>query len=139
MSKEMKANYVDHISIAVRNVAKAEGEFKKAFGWEVSGRYVDPDEKIRVSYFMVGPTAVEVMEDMDGTGEVSKFIAKHGEGVMVLSLNVDNCGAALKTLENNEADLIDHKPRFSKGLNRYFAFLHPRTYNVLTEVIDGKY
>jgi hypothetical protein len=59
--------------------------------------------------------------------------------VMVLSLNVDNCGAALKTLENNEADLIDHKPRFSKELNRYFAFLHPRTYNVLTEVIDGKY
>jgi methylmalonyl-CoA/ethylmalonyl-CoA epimerase len=139
MSEKMEANYVDHISIAVRSVARAEEEFKKTFGWEVSGRYADSDEKIRVSYFMVGPTAVEVMEDMDGTGEVSKFIAKHGEGVMVLSLNVDNCGAALKTLENNGADLIDHKPRFSKELNRYFAFLHPRTYGVLAEVIDGKY
>lgn len=105
----------------------------------MSGRYVDSGEKIRVSYFMVGPTAVEVMEDLDGTGEVAKYIAKHGEGVMVLSLNVDSCEAELKTLEKNGADLIDRKPRFSKELNRYFAFLHPRTYSVLAEVIDGKY
>jgi methylmalonyl-CoA/ethylmalonyl-CoA epimerase len=139
MSERVKANFVDHISIAVKNVAGAEEEFKKAFGWEVSGRYIDSGEKIRVSYFMVGPTAVEVMEDLDGTGEVAKFIAKHGEGVMVLSFNVDNCAAELKTLEGNGADLIDHTPRFSKELNRYFALLHPRTYGVLAEVIDGNY
>jgi methylmalonyl-CoA/ethylmalonyl-CoA epimerase len=139
MSEAVKANFVDHISIAVKDVAKAEDKFKKAFGWEISGRYTDSGEKIRVSYFMVGPTAVEVMEDLDGTGEVAKFIAKHGEGVMVLSLNVPNCAAELKILEDNGADLIDHKPRFSKELNRHFAFLHPRTYGVLTEVIDGHY
>jgi predicted enzyme related to lactoylglutathione lyase len=58
---------------------------------------------------------------------------------MVLSFNVDDCAAELKTLESNGADLIDHKPRFSKELNRYFALLHPRTYSVLAEVIDGNY
>ena len=139
MSERVKANFVDHISIAVKDVARAEEQFKKAFGWEVSGRYTDAGEKIRVSYFMVGPTAVEVMEDLDGTGEVEKFITKHGEGVMVLSFNVDDCAAELKTLESNGADLIDRKPRFSKELNRHFALLHPRTYNVLAEVIDGNY
>ncbi len=139
MSERVKANFVDHISIAVKDVARAEEQFKKAFGWEVSGRYADSGEKIQVSYFMVGPTAVELVEDLDGTGEVAKFITKHGEGVMVLSFNVDDCAAELKTLESNGADLIDHKPRFSKELNRYFALLHPRTYSVLAEVIDGTY
>jgi methylmalonyl-CoA/ethylmalonyl-CoA epimerase len=139
MSERVKANFVDHISIAVKDVARAEEQFKKAFGWEVSGRYADSGEKIQVSYFMVGPTAVELVEDLDGTGEVAKFITKHGEGVMVLSFNVDDCAAELKTLESNGADLIDHKPRFSKELNRYFALLHPRTYSVLAEVIDGNY
>ena len=139
MSEQVKANFVDHISIAVKDVAGAEEAFKKALGWEVAGRYIDSGEKIRVSYFMIGPTAVEVMEDLDGTGEVARFIAKRGEGVMVLSFNVDDCAAELKTLEGNEADLIDHKPRFSKELNRYFAMLHPRTYGVLTEIIDGSY
>jgi len=140
MSKEIKANFVDHISIAVRDVAKAENDFAEAFGWEVSGRYVDTGEKIRVSYFMVGSTAVEVMEDLDGSGEVAKFIERHGEGVMVLSFNVDSCGEALRTLMGNGAKVLDEKPRFAKELNRNFAFLHPKHYHgVLLEVIDGKY
>ena len=140
MSEKVKTNYVDHISIAVRDVAKAEKDFKEAFGWEVDGRYIDSGEKIRVSYFMVGPTAVEVMEDLDGSGEVSKFIERHGEGVMVLSFNVDECSTALETLKRNGAKVLDQEPRFSKELNRYFAFLHPKFYHgVLPEVIDGKY
>ncbi|OPY12401.1 MAG: Glyoxalase/Bleomycin resistance protein/Dioxygenase superfamily protein [Syntrophus sp. PtaB.Bin001] len=140
MPQKVKVNFVDHISIAVRDVAKAERDFAEAFGWEVSGRYVDTGEKIRVSYFMVGPTAVEVMEDLDGSGEVAKFIEKHGEGVMVLSFNVDNCGQALQALTENGAKLLDEKPRFAKELNRYFAFLHPKFYHgVLPEIIDGEY
>ena len=70
---------MDRISIVVKDVAGAEREFKKTFGWEVNGQYTDPGEKIRVGYFMVGPTAVELMEDLNGTGEVAKFIAKHGK------------------------------------------------------------
>lgn len=139
MSEMIKANYLDHVSIAVRDVKKAEENFRKAFGWEVDGRYVDEDEKIRVSYFLFGPTGVELMEDLDGTGEVAKFIEKHGEGVMVLSFNVDNCGQALEELRKNGAHLIDQEPRFSKPTNRYFGFLHPKTYGVLAEVIDGKF
>jgi len=140
MSEKLNTNHIDHISIAVKDLKKAEEDFKKAFGWEVDGRYSDYDEKIRVAYFMVGPTALEIMEDMDGTGEVAKFIEKHGEGIMVLSINVDNTFESLELLKRNGADLLDQKPRFAKELNRYFAFLHPRQcHGVLAEVIDGKY
>ncbi len=139
MSDTVAANYVDHVSIAVRSVEKAEENFKKAFGWEVSGRFVDVKENIRVSYFMVGSTGIELMEDLDGTGEVAKFIEKRGEGVMVLSFNVDDCGQALEKLKKNAAHMIDEKPRFSKETNRYFGFLHPKAYGVLAEVIDGTY
>jgi methylmalonyl-CoA/ethylmalonyl-CoA epimerase len=139
VSEMVKANYVDHVSIAVRSIKKVEENFKMAFGWQVDGTYVDEDEKIRVSYFLFGSTAVELMEDLDGTGEVAKFIEKHGEGVMVLSFNVDDCGEALKKLKKNGAHMIDQKPRFSKSTNRNFGFLHPKTYGFLAEVIDGKF
>jgi methylmalonyl-CoA/ethylmalonyl-CoA epimerase len=140
MSEKLNTNYIDHISIAVKDLKKAEEDFKQAFGWEVDKRYSDHDEKINVAYFMVGPTALEIMEDMDGTGEVAKFIDKHGEGIMVLSINVDNTFESLELLKRNGADLLDQKPRFAKELNRYFAFLHPRQcHGVLAEVIDGKY
>ncbi len=140
MSEEVKVNFVDHISIAVKNLGKAEEDFKNIFGWEVAGRYKDLDEKIKVAYFQVGPTAIEIMEDIDGTGEVAKFIERRGEGVMILSFNVDNCNKALDVLKGNGANVIDGKPRLAKELNRYFAFIHPKAcHGILTEVIDGKY
>ncbi len=140
MSEMLKTNYVDHISIAVRDLAKAEEDFKQAFGWEVAGRYKDFDEKISVAYFKVGPTALEIMEDLDGTGEVAKFIERRGEGIMVLSFNVDDCRDSLALLKRNGTDVLDDTPRFAKELNRYFAFIHPKAcHGVLTEVIEGKY
>ena len=140
MTEEVKVNYVDHISIAVKDLEKAEEDFKKMFGWKVAGRYDDQDENIRVIYFQVGQTAVELMEDMDGTGEVAKFIEKRGEGVMILSFNVDNAMDSLGILKKNGAQVIDKEPRLAKELNRYFAFIHPKAcHGIITEVIDGKY
>jgi methylmalonyl-CoA/ethylmalonyl-CoA epimerase len=140
MNEELKVNYVDHISIAVRDLGKAEEDYKNAFGWKVSGRYIDVDEKIRVVYFKVGSTMLELMEDIDGTGEVARFIERRGEGVMVLSYNVDNCNQSLELLKRNGAKMIDAKPRLAKELNRYFGFIHPKTcHGILSEVIDGEY
>jgi len=140
MAEKLKVNCIDHISIAVKNLKKAEENFKETFGWEADGRYSDVDEKINVAYFMIGPTALEIMEDMDGTGQVAKFITNHGEGIMVLSMGVDSAAESLGLLRRNGADLVDSKPRFARELGRHFAFLHPRQcHGVLTEIIDGNY
>lgn len=140
MPEKLKPNYIDHISIAVKDIREAEEDFRRTFGWEADGRYSDDDEKINVVYFMIGQTALEIMEDMDGTGEVARFIDKHGEGIMVFSINVDNTIDSLQLLKRNGARLLDQKPRFAKELKRHFAFLHPKQcHGVLAEVIDGKY
>lgn len=141
MTEKLKTNYVDHICIAVKDVKKAEQDYIDAFGWEVAYRYVDESEKIRVTGFRVGdtPTCIEVMEDLDGTGEIAKFIARRGEGVMLISYNVDDCAKAIGTLERNGVRMIDRKPRFFAEYKRNFAFVHPAPmHGILTEVIDGK-
>jgi len=140
MEGEIKAHYIDHISIAVKNLDKAVKEYETYFGWKVAGRYTDPDENLKVAYFQVGPTAYELMEDLDGTGEVAKFIERRGEGIMLLAFNVDSCADALKQLKERGAKMIDDVPRLSKELNRHFGFIHPKsTGGVLAEVIEGKY
>ncbi len=63
MPEKVKANFIDHISIACLDVLKAEQDYVNTFGWEVAERYYDPDSHINVSCFSVGPTTVEVMED----------------------------------------------------------------------------
>ena len=139
MAEKLKTNFVDHICIAVNDVKKAEKDYIDAFGWEVAYRYVDEPEKIRVTGFMVGPTAIEIVEDFDGTGEVAKFIRKSGEGVMLISYNVDNCEESLELLKRNKVKLIDQKPRHLSG-NRYAFIMPPHELcGVLTEIIDGDY
>ena len=44
MPEKLKTNYVDHISIAVRNLKEAEEDFRHTFGWEVDGRGQHPFE-----------------------------------------------------------------------------------------------
>jgi len=139
MPEKLKTNYVDHICIAVRDVAQAEKDYVSAFGWDVAYRYIDEPEKIRVVGFLVGPTAIEIMEDLDGTGEVAKFIARSGEGVMLISYQVDNCANSLELLKRNGVKLIDQSPRWFAEHGRNFAFIHPKsTHGILTEVIDGE-
>jgi len=140
MPEKLVTNFVDHICIAVKDVEQAEEDYINAFGWEVAYRYVDEPEKIKVTGFMVGPTAIEIMEDTDGTGEVAKFVQRNGEGVMLISYNVDNCEQSLEKLKRNNVQLIDQKPRFFAEHDRNFAFVHPKaTHGILTEIIDGKY
>ena len=142
MTEKLKTNYVDHISIAVKDIEKAEKDYMDAFGWEVAYRYVHGPEKVRCSVFMVGPTAIELMEDTDGTGEVAKFIRRAGEGVMVIGYNVDNTVQAIELLAKNKIATLDKKPRTLdwKGGKRNFTFIHPSAlHGVLTEIMDGKY
>jgi methylmalonyl-CoA/ethylmalonyl-CoA epimerase len=141
MPEKLKVNYIDHICIAVKDLKKAEEDYAGAFGWERAYHYVDEPEKIRVTGFRIGdtPTCVEIMEDLDGTGDIAKFIAKRGEGVMLLSYNVDDCGKAIETLKKNKVKMIDDKPRFFAEYKRNYAFIHPAPmHGILTEVIDGK-
>ncbi len=75
---------------------------------------------------MVGPAAIEIMEDLDGTGEVAKFIQRAGKGIMLISYNVDNCPESLELLKRNNVKLIDQKPRWFTKHKRNFAFIHPK-------------
>lgn len=63
MTQKVKPNFIDHISIAVFDVVKAEEDYSKIFGWEPAERYFDSDSHINVTCFAVGLTTVEVMED----------------------------------------------------------------------------
>ena len=137
---KMKLNHVDHICIATKDIRKAEESFARAFGIEAFLRYSDPDEKINVVCFRIGETVLEFMEDSTGDGETAKFIRKKGEGIMLVSFNVDNCENALEELKQRSIRVIDQKPRLWKEYKRRFAFLHPAgTHGALMEVIDGEY
>jgi len=77
------------------------------------------------------------MESTSPDGEVAKFIEKNGEGVMLISFNVDNTGESIKELEGKGYPFIGGARPFR---NCEFAFIHPKAVNgVLLELIDYKW
>jgi methylmalonyl-CoA/ethylmalonyl-CoA epimerase len=133
----MKPNKIDHISIAVLNLDSARKVWEPLLGkQEPDDAYIDEPEKIRVARYWVGEVGFELMESTSPDGDVAKFIEKHGEGIMLVSLNVDNTRDAIEELESKDYSFIGGARPFRDG---EFAFLHPKQLNgVLLEVIDDK-
>ena len=120
------------------------GSFSSSLRWEpILGRpepddpYVDEPEKIRVARYWLGEVGFELMESTAPDGEVAKFIERHGEGIMLLSFNVDNTREAMEELKGKGYSFIGGARPFR---DCEFAFIHPKAVNgVLLELIDYKW
>jgi methylmalonyl-CoA epimerase len=139
----MKTNKIDHICIAVKDLNAAMKVWEPILGKsKPDDPYVDEPEKIRVARYWLGGIGFELMESTAPDGPVAKWIEKNGEGVMVISFNVDNTREALKELESNGYPFIPapggEKTRPFR--NCEFAFIRPKKVNnVLLELIDYKW
>lgn len=134
----MKVNKLDHICIAVRDLEAARKVWEPVLGKSApDDAYVDEPEKIRVARYWLGGVGFELMESTTPDGDVAKFIERRGEGVMLISFNVDSTRESVTELEQKGYPLIG-------GLRPFrdceFAFVHPKKMNgVLLEVIDYKW
>nr|NJM01812.1 methylmalonyl-CoA epimerase [Desulfobacula sp.] len=133
----MKINKMDHICVAVKNLEAAKKTWEPVLGkLKPDAEYEDESEKIRVARYMLGEVGFELMESLAPDGEVAKFIEKRGEGVMLLSFNVDHTRDAMDELKAKNYPFIGG-PRPFRDCE--FAFIHPQKMNgVLVELIDDK-
>ena len=136
----MNINKVDHICIAVKDLKAAKKVWEPMLGKSgPDDAYVDEPEKIRVARYWIGEVGVELMESTTPDGEVAKYIEKNGEGVMLLSFNVNNTREAIEELKAKDYPFIpNEKGEVARPFrNCEFAFIHPKKLNgVLTEIID---
>lgn len=139
----MKINKVDHISIAVKDLDAARKAWEPIMGKAgPDDLYVDEPEKIRVARYWLGGIGLELMESTSPGGHVAKWIEKNGEGVMIVSFNVDNTREAVKELEQQGYPFIPAPGGETMRPFRdcEFAFLYPKKVNnVLLELIDDRW
>lgn len=134
----MKVNKLDHICIAVRSLDEARKVWEPMLGKTApDDEYVDDPEKIRVARYWLGGVGFELMESLTPDGDVARFIDRRGEGVMLVSLNVDSTREAVEEISAMGYPMIGG-PRTFRDCE--FAFVHPKKMNgVLLEVIDYKW
>ena len=129
----MKAT-LDHIGIAVGDLAQALAFYRDALGLEIEPPEEVPSQGVRAHFVPVGETALELLEPTAADSPIAKFIEKRGPGVHHLTLRVDDIRGALGRLKERGVRLIDETPREGAG-GALIAFVHPAsTHGVLVEL-----
>lgn len=132
----MKVLKVDHVGIAVKNLEESMKFYEEVLGLKSEGTEVVEEQKVKVAFFPVGDSEIELLESTSPDGPIARFIEKNGEGIQHVALRVDNIEGALEELRAQGIRLIDEKPRYGAG-GAKIAFLHPKATNgVLLEISE---
>lgn len=136
MPEVCAVNYVDHVGIAVSDIRAALHFFGANFGTPDAAVVDLDDQGVRACLIEVGETRLELLQPLSPESAVGRFIARRGEGLHHLALNVDDIAGKLRILSANGLSLIDAEPRH--GLSGTIGFVHPRSvFGVLTELVEN--
>jgi len=125
---------IHHIGIAVRSLEESLAFYRDALGLKVSATEEVPSEGVRVAFLPAGEPRLELLEALGPDSPVARFIAKRGEGMHHVCLQVDDVEKAVAHLRAGGAEVIEPAIRTGAGGHR-IAFIHPRsTHGLLLEL-----
>jgi len=127
---------LDHIGIAVKSIAAARG-FYEALGMRVSAEEIVEHEQVRTAMLPLGETRLELLEATAEDSVVGRFVAKRGEGLHHIAIQVGDVDATFAKLHETGVWLASECVRMGAGGHRYF-FVHPASAGgVLVEIVGA--
>ena len=133
----MKISRIEHLGIAVQNIAGVLPYYTDVLGLEFYKEEVVEDQKVKTAFLKVGEVKIELLEPTCPESTIQKFLDNGGRGIHHVAFKVeDGVTEALAQCDANGNRLIDKAPRGgADGLK--IAFLHPKsTCGILTELCE---
>lgn len=125
---------VEHIGIAVKNLADADALFARLFTKEAYKHEKVEGEGVTTSFFQMGETKIELLEATRPDSAIAKFIDKKGEGIHHIAFEVVDIRAEIRRLQAEGFEVLNEEPKHGAD-NKWVAFLHPRSTNgILVEI-----
>jgi len=126
---------IHHLGVAVENLDEAVDTYTRLFGAELEHRQIVTDQGVEAAAMLVGEGRVELLAALGDDTPVGRFLASRGPGMHHVAYEVGDLRAALASLADAGAELIDAEPR--PGLfGLEVAFVHPDSvHGVLAEVV----
>lgn len=117
---------IEHLGIAVENLAEANAVFEKILGKPNYKIESVEKEGVKASFFDIGESKIELLEADNNESAIAKFIAKRGQGMHHVAIGVNNIRSEMERLKNAGFTLLSEEPL--KGAdNKLICFLHPKT------------
>ena len=123
---------VDHIAIAVNDADKALENYKKILNIDNIDVEEVPNEKVKVVMLNLEDTRLELIEPLEDSSPISKFLKERGEGIHHIAITADEIENDVNHAKENGMRFLGELRTGSYG--RKITFIHPKSLNgVLVE------
>lgn len=126
------AKKIDHVAIAVKDLDAALRTFTDNFGFPVERSGEVPQLSMRNAFLTIGDASLELFQPTSDKNPALKFIAERGEGMYLLSLEVEQLTEVAEQLRAKGI-----KVAVQQVGDRKIGFISPKhTHGVLLQLIE---
>ena len=116
---------IEHIGIAVRSLEHSSKVYEKLLGVKSYKKEEVKNEGVVTEFFRIGEQKIELLEALDETGPIAKFIRQKGEGIHHIAFKVDNIYNEMNRLKEEGFTLLSDVPKVGAD-NKLICFVHPK-------------
>ena len=121
---------LNHVAIAVRDLAAASALYRDTMGAKVSAPLAQPAHGVTVVFIELPNTKIELLEPLGEGSPIAKFLERNADGGMHhICYEVDDIIAARDKLKAGGARVLgDGEPKIGAH-GKPVLFLHPKDFN----------
>jgi methylmalonyl-CoA epimerase len=123
---------IDHLGIAVRSIEQAQRLYQ-ALGLTVL-KEEEEDEGVRSVMIPLGDSRLRLLEPLDKTTSVARFLEEHGEGLHHVALHVDDISGAFEEMKQAGYRLLSDEIEIGASGRLHFLVDPSATNGVLLEI-----
>jgi methylmalonyl-CoA/ethylmalonyl-CoA epimerase len=127
---------INHLAVVVEDIEQSLAFWCDGLGLSMGGDIEDvPTEEVKIAFLSLGESHIELIQPSTEESGITKYLAKRGQGMHHICLEVSDIEAKLAELSNKGYHLINETPRERDG--KKYAFVHPKsTGGVLLELYE---
>jgi methylmalonyl-CoA/ethylmalonyl-CoA epimerase len=120
---------LNHVAIAVRDIAKAAEVYRNTLGAEVSAAVPQPAHGVTTVFITLPNTKIELLQPLGEASPIAKFLERNPDGgIHHICYEVDDIVAARDKLKAQGARLLgDGEPKIGAH-GKPVLFLHPKDF-----------
>ena len=121
---------LNHVAIAVRDIAAASATYRDMLGAQVGAPFAQAEHGVTVVFIELPNTKIELLEPLGENSPIAKFLEKNPDGgIHHICYEVPDILAARDRLKSGGARVLgDGTPKIGAH-GKQVLFLHPKDFN----------
>ncbi|UTW64015.1 methylmalonyl-CoA epimerase [bacterium SCSIO 12741] len=129
---------IEHLGIAVKDAQRSKEVFEKLLGNQADKEETVASEQVNTIFYQLGESKLELLESLDESSAIGKYLEKNREGIHHMAILVDDIHAEMERLRGEGFIFINEQPKEGAD-NKLIAFIHPKSANgILLELCQER-